>query len=117
MSRESHREFLKRSAQRTLARERERRHKERWSAQEVRRLKIQTVEPWKRIILAVLGAAATAGGFVALSNDEPALGIALFVVALLLFLVAAYGIRKTIEGLTDSIDVVDFIGGIVDIFD
>jgi hypothetical protein len=117
MSRQSHEEFLKRSVRQTLIRERERRDKAHWSVDEVRQLKIQTVEPWKRVVYGFLGLTTAMGGVLTLSEKNRAIGIVMLVVSLMLMFVAAFGIKKSVEAVFNAIDLADLVSGIVDVFD
>ena len=117
MSRQSHEEFLKRSVRQTLARERERRDKEHWSVDEVRKLKIQTVEPWKRVVYGFLGLTTAVGGMLTFNEKNRVLGVVLILVSLVLMVVATFGIKKSVDAVINSIDLVDIVSGVVDIFD
>ena len=117
MSRQSHEEFLKRSARLAVTKERERRDKERWSVDEVRKLKIQTVEPWKRVVYGFLGITTAVGGALTFSEKNRGLGALLIVVSLVLMFVATFGVKRSVEAVCNSVDVLEGLSGIVDIFD
>lgn len=117
MSRESHRAFLEQAARKAAAQERARRHQARWTVAELKHLKLQTVEPWKRVILGGAGLATVGGGAWAIHADVDWLGIILIVAGLLLISAALIGRRRTVEAVFESIDVVDLFSGIFDAID
>ena len=117
MSRESHKRFLEQSARRAATRAKNRAGRKALTIQDVRQLKIQTVEPWKRVVLFVFGVLFGGAGVVTLTEDIAWVGGLLLVVAFALISIALIGRKKTIERVLDVIDVGDILSGIVDLID
>jgi Flp pilus assembly protein TadB len=114
MSKQKHQEYLIRSAQRTVAKISKRQQKLSWTEEEVQSVRIQTLEPYKRGILAALAVACLVWAlFGHLSGGAV---IALLIAAVVLLFMAAYGIRRTVKNMMNNglEDLPDIICGLLD---
>jgi hypothetical protein len=116
MSSESHRQFLERAALREAQRALDRSGSTRISRDDIGSLKIQTVEPWKRVVVGIIATGLGGGGF-ALLSEIRWLGVTCIVAGFLLLLVAILGRRKAIDSLVDSVNLLDFVCAVVDAID
>jgi len=85
------------------------------TAADLGKVKIQTVEPWKRALLGVLGLGACGGGVAFGNAGHAILGGVLVVLGLLLALLGAFGRRRTIDAVFTVVDLSEIVAGIVDI--
>lgn len=104
MSAESHRRYLERSALREAQKAIDRRGRAAFGKADFAGLRIQTVEPWKRILLASLGVLAGAGGYFVLTDKIGWVSFVLFALGVFLLLAAWLGVRKTVKAALDGVD-------------
>lgn len=112
MSAESHRKFLEQRALRAAQKAIDRNGRDRFNKEDFASLRIQTIEPWKRLTLAVFGLAFCATGFLAMKSDRNGLAFFLYVAALLSFSTAIFGVKKTVDGALNGINVADIFDGL-----
>src|SRR5690606_497485 len=105
MSAKSHREFLERSAREAALRARERDAARFRSPADVGRLTFQTVEPWKRIVMVLVGLVITAAG-IAVADDSLIGGGVITLLGLLIILFGFRGRRRHLDAVFDSVDLV-----------
>lgn len=110
MNSEARQAFLRESARRALARAALRRRKELLQRQDLLELKIQTMEPWKRLFVGFCGLAAAVGAGLMFSENSRTVGLILLVVALLLLVFAWWGLRRSIERVFDQFDLLQVLG-------
>ncbi len=108
MSAESHKRYIEQCALREAQKAINRHGRSAFGKEDFAGLRIQTVEPWKRVLLALLGALSAAGGYYALTDDIGWLSLILFTLSLLLLLAALFGVRKTVEAALDGVDLIQF---------
>jgi hypothetical protein len=104
MSAESHKRYIERRALREAQKAIDRGELSASGKDDFARLRIQTVEPWKRGLLALLGIAAGAAGFYTIKADVGWLSLILFATCAFLVLAEVFGIRKTVEAALNGID-------------
>ena len=110
MSRETHRRYLESSARRGARRALERNPEV--SRDELRSLKVQTIEPWKRVVAGLLSVSlSVTGGWLA-KSDQRVIGLCMLGVGVLGFLFSIFGWRKTLDGLSSAIDIGDILDGL-----
>jgi len=117
MSKPGHQRFLEESVRRAALRAQRKAPDKTFQLRDVHRIRVQTVEPSKRIVALLLGLAGAGGGFLALSASKTGLGIFLFIASFFLTLTGVFGWKKTIEGLADVIDVGELLSGIFECID
>jgi hypothetical protein len=116
VSRESHQQFLEQSARCAATRAKRRAGGKALTIRDVRRLKVQTVEPRKRVVFFVLGIVFGGAGVVAWRADIRWLGATLCGVAFVLVLIAIIGRKRTIERVLDGIHAGgDVLNGIIEL--
>lgn len=106
MSAESHKRYLQQRALREAQKAIDRHGREAFTRDEFRSLRIQTVETWKRIFLALFGALSCAGGIYALREDVVWLAILLLILGSLCIVAAIFGAKQTVDAALTSVDVV-----------
>ena len=103
MSKESHKQYLEaaalREAQKALARNPE------TSRNDLRTLKIQTIEPWKRIIAGAMSLALSCVGVYLNTSDHGTTGPWFICVGILGLLFSIFGWKRTLDGLSGAIDI------------
>lgn len=103
MSRESHPAFLEKSASRTLRRALARDSRKQLDKAEACRLRVQTVEPWKRILCLVLGAASLLASWLAQqAGADLWIVLLLGAVGVVCMFIGTFGRKKTIDSVLDS---------------
>lgn len=117
MSRESHQRHLERialrEAQKAIARHA---GDTPLRLESLAQLRIQTVEPWKRIVLSVPALALLVAGVGFCVNGPLWLGLLLGIAGLALLAIAVIGRRKTIHSALDGIDIALLFEGLFDAF-
>lgn len=107
MSEESHRKYLesvaRREAQKAVAKN------PGLSRDRLRRLKVQTIEPWKRVSAGVFSLGVAATGVWLTSAADQAWGGWLIVAGILGLLFSVLGWKRTLDGLSNAIDVGDIL--------
>jgi hypothetical protein len=110
MSKESHRQYLllvaRREAQAALLRN------PGASKDDLLALTIQTIEPWKRLIAAVFSIGLLAAGVFLMYTGVSALGPWLLCLGILGLLFSLLGWRKSLDVLSNAIDIGDILDGI-----
>lgn len=115
MSDKSHQQYLERNALRAAQKAIDRKGRDGFTKNDFAHLRIQTVEPWKRIILFIPGALSlVAGVFMVLEKNWWA-GILLGGIGAVIIFIAILGKKKTIETALDGIDVFTILGGLLDV--
>lgn len=114
MSRESHRRYLERAALREAQKAMRRPGDRPFSREDFSRLRIQTVEPWKRFLLGLIALGLAGLGINAWLNAPIAVAWILFALAAGVLLFAIFGRKRKIDTTLDSIDL---SGIIVTVFD
>lgn len=104
MSAESHKKYIEqqalREAQKAIDRGQSSLRKENCA-----NLRVQTLEPWKRVVVALGGLLLIAGGLLVLREDIGWLALLLFAPGTLTILGAIFGIKKTVEAALNGVDV------------
>jgi hypothetical protein len=110
MSKESHRQYLllvaRREAQAALLRN------PTASKGDLLSLTIQTIEPWKRLIAAALSIGISLTGVLLFDTEGSPLGPWFLFIGFLGLLFSILGWRKTLDGLSNAIDIGDILDGI-----
>ena len=102
MSREKHRRFLEQSALRE-AQKAIRSRGDNFKKEDLGRLRIQTLEPWKRIIALLIGSFFAVLTFIAIRGDYHIVALILFPAFALLFIGAGVlGYRKPVDAVIDA---------------
>ncbi|PTX90634.1 hypothetical protein [Opitutus sp. ER46] len=109
MSWESHQRYLERQALRAAQKAIDRGALTAERRADASRLRIQTVEPWKRALLALASVALGITAYLTLDALPVAVSGGLFVGSGLLLAFAALGIRRTAEAVLDSVDLVSLL--------
>ena len=104
MSRESHERFLKQAALREAQKAIDRHGSDTIKKEDFHQLRIQTVEPWKRIILFVFGALICGLGVLAIREVTVWLGVLIFLGGIFCLGAALIGKKKTVVAALDGID-------------
>ena len=112
MSRESHRRYLEEIARREARRTIERLGRDRLKREELGKLRIQTLEPWMRIMLLVFGLLLIGAGLFANRAEVRWLAFLLFFSGGLGVFAAIIGRKKTISAALDGIDVLQLFEGL-----
>jgi hypothetical protein len=96
--------YLERAALREAQKALRREGKESFTRDELLQLRIQSVEPWKRIVLGTLGTACSGTGvYVLFEKDAMFGGLFLVVFGIVFLLIGLIGHRKTIESCLEAI--------------
>lgn len=102
MSKESHRQYLEavalREAQKALVRNPE------TSRNDLLTLKIQTIEPYKRIMVGALSLSVSGVGIYLTKSDHGTAGPWFMCIGVLGLLFSIFGWRRTLDGLSGAID-------------
>ena len=106
MSRESHRRHLERAALRAAQKAFDPQKPGTLDRQSFGCLRIQTVEPWKRIVLAAAGALTVTAGVVIMFTARFWTGLILAALGVGLLLFGLLGRRRPINATLDGIDVI-----------
>lgn len=117
MSRATHEQFLRKSARGSVIRESRRRSGAPLTLDRVRELKVQTMEPWKRVVSALVGLLFCLAGSFAWNHDVTGLSILLFGLGAIFVLMACFGRKRTMKAILDKVDVGDIVSGIIDLID
>lgn len=104
MSAESRKRYLEQSALREAQKAIDRHGRNAVSREDLACLRIQTIEPWKRGLLAILGLIAGVGGYLALTDEVGWLSLLLFSAGALLLIAAILGVRRTVKAALDGVD-------------
>lgn len=112
-----HEEYLRRNACKVLAKECARSPAKKGQVDALLDLRIQVIEPWKRVIIGLLSIGALTGAVLLFVDGAFWLGLMLLIVSLLLLAVAINGVKKTLRSAFDGLDVVELVGGLVDLID
>lgn len=112
MSKESHRQFLEKTALRQAQKAIVRSGRDNLKKEDLARLRIQTLEPWTRIFLLVFGLLAVGAGLLAHKADVRWLALLLFIGGGLGVFAAMVGRKKTITAALDGIDVLQLLEGL-----
>src|SRR5688572_16090529 len=100
MSQASHRDFLERSATRSARRAQARAATKRLDREDVAKLRIQTVEPWKRIVCLLAGAGLLGlAGWMWREELSPGALVCVAAIGAMLIVIAAFGWKKPVERL------------------
>jgi len=110
MSKESHRKYLEASARREALKMLQR--KPGIQKDGLRTLKIQTIEPWKRVIAGIISLGLVAFGVYLIRDDSGKIGAWLIFAGIMGLLFSIFGWRKTLDGLSNAIDIGDILDGI-----
>lgn len=116
MSRVSHRKYLENAALREAQKAISRAGRENFSKDDLLRLRIQTVEPWKRVALALIGLLLGAAAITAFLKGPHWLGYPIAILAITFLLLALFGRKRTIDAALDSIDILSLTTGLFDGF-
>jgi hypothetical protein len=116
VSRESHRGHLERAALREAQKAFDPKNPSTFDRQSFSSLRIQTVEPWKRIVLAAAGALVVSSGFVIMSAGLFWTGLIFAALGVGLLTFGLLGRRKPIDATLDGIDVVHLAAQFFDAF-
>ena len=109
MSRESHRAYLERAALKAAQRAIDRKGGGKLTELQARGLKVQTIEPWKRLLIALLGAGLATLSYLSIANDQVTLGVVLAIGSVGLFLIALVGRRRHADAVFDGIDLLEIL--------
>ena len=112
MSRESHRQFLERTALRQAQKAIVRSGRDNLKKEDLARLRIQTLEPWTRILLLVFGLLFIGAGVLVSAVDVRWLALLLFISGGFGVFAAIVGRKKTITAALDGIDVLQLFEGL-----
>lgn len=115
MPTESHRRYLEKQALREAQKALDRHGADHFRQLDLARLKIQTMEPWKRLLLAFLGLASGPGAYGALIADIRWLSGLLFLLVGGLLLKGILGSKLTIERALDGIDLSFLLEALIDL--
>jgi hypothetical protein len=105
MSRESHKRYLEQVALRTARRAIDQNALDPLHPASLGQLRIQTVEPWKRILLGIVSLLLIGPGIAVLLTETLVPGVTLCAIGAGLLTLALFGRKKTIDAALDSIDV------------
>jgi len=112
MSRESHRRYLEKTALRQAQKAIVRSGRDNLKKEDLARLRIQTLEPWTRILLLVFGLLFIGAGVLVSAVDVRWLALLLFISGGLGVFAAIVGRKKTITAALDGIDVLQLFEGL-----
>ncbi len=84
------------------------------SEQELLALRVQTMPAWLRITLVLLGIGLIAAAWFGWPFDSNGIQTLEVVTGILAILFGAFGIRRTLERVVDSIDAADVVGSILE---
>ena len=104
MSRESHRAYLEKVALKAAQRAIDRNGGGKLTESQARQLKVQTIEPWKRITIALIGAALGGLSYACFHSDIGWLGVILGIGSMATFIIALAGRRKDAAKVFDGLD-------------
>jgi hypothetical protein len=79
--------------------------------EEVLKLRVQTVDPWVRVLLALTGVALAGVGIWSMAPEASSPGIALLIFGFLTMGASIVGWRKTIEAAFNGVDPLSFFDG------
>lgn len=116
MSRESHKRYLEQVALREAQKAFDKNTPDSLSRDSFGRLHIQTVEPWKRILLAVIGLPLLGTGIALICTGSFWAGVVLGVIGIGVLALAVLGRKKTIDAALDSVDVIHLATQFFDAF-
>ena len=72
-------------------------------------LRIQTVRPWHRVILGILGLLMLVGGLVSIDSESLWLTLPLMVFGVALIVVGMIGRKRTVQSVLDAIDIASIL--------
>jgi hypothetical protein len=104
MSAESHKRYLEKRALGEAQKAIDRHGRQCLRKEDFAALRIQTVEPWKRVCLGLFGALFVGAGFYAFHEGAPGFAVAFFGVGAFCALASIFGRKKTIDTALESID-------------
>jgi len=111
MSRESHEQFLKQAALREAQKAISRRGGGAFKKEDLYILRIQTLEPWKRVSLFALGIFICGFGVFAMKEFAVWLGVIAILVGVFLAGAAIIGKKRTVVAALDGIDLLTLFEG------
>jgi hypothetical protein len=106
MSRESHRRYLEKAALKEAQKALAKNGRESLNPESFARLRIQTVEPWKRLSLAFTSLLMIGAGVYLLSTGDFWPGVIVISLGLGVLALAVFGSRKTIGSVFDGVDLI-----------
>jgi hypothetical protein len=104
MSIESHRHYLEQRALREAQKAIDRRGRDRFGSSDFARLRIQTIEPWKRVFLGGTGFLFCGAGVYALKEEAEWIALVFFVLGAFCLLASIFGRKRTVEAALNGID-------------
>jgi hypothetical protein len=116
MSRESHKRYLECAALREAQKAFGAKTPGSFSRDSFGQLRIQTVEPWKRILFAAIGVLFLSVGFVVICTEPVWMGAIFAAIGIGLLTFAWFCRRKTIDAALDGIDVIHLATQLLDAF-
>ena len=114
MSGESHKRYLEQVALREAQKALDKNKRGSLSWASLGQLRIQTIEPWKRVLMAAIALSFLGAGIVAIRNGFFWAGVLLSAIGLGLLLFAGLGRKKTIDAALDGVDVIHLAAELFD---
>lgn len=109
MSKESHRQYLEQRALREAQKAIDRRGRDGFGVSDFGRLRIQTIEPWKRVLLCGIGLLFGGAGVYTIKEGADCIALILFALGAFCLLASMFGRRRTVEAALNGIDFVSLI--------
>ena len=116
MSRESHQRYLQQAALREAQKALAKNSAHTLSRDTFGQLLVQTVEPWKRILLAMIGLPLLGVGIFLICTNPFWAGIILSLIGTAIVVLAILGRKKTVDAALDSVDVIAVAAQLFDAF-
>jgi len=104
MSRETHKRFIERGALREAQKAVDRHGRDSFRRETFAQLRVQTIEPWKRVSFASLGFLIVGAGVYTLQEDIPWLALLFFMLGAFCVLASILGRKKSVEAALNGID-------------